>query len=65
MKKEISKNSGKVRDKIVKIKLKEVIKNLNSFCGVNAKSKMVKDNHVIQLMRYYELLKEWKKSGQK
>tara|TARA_Y100001963_G_C6737744_1_gene427234 strand:- start:360 stop:1226 length:867 start_codon:yes stop_codon:yes gene_type:complete len=65
LKKEISKNSGKVRDKIVKIKLKEVIKNLNSFCGVNAKSKMVKDNHVIQLMRYYELLKELKKSGQK
>ena len=33
--------------------------------GLNKKSKVVKDSHVLQTMRYLELLKELKKSGNK
>ena len=34
-------------------------------CGINEKSKVVKDSHVTQAMRYLELLKELKKSANK
>jgi len=47
----------KVDDKVVKIKLNEVSNLLKSM--VNVKS--VNDNHILSLLRYYELLKELKK----
>ena len=41
------------------------IKSIDKFCGVNDKSNVVKDEYVVQTMRYLELLKELKKSGNK
>ena len=49
----------------VKIKMTEALKSINEFCGLNDKSNVVKDEYVIQTMRYLELLKELKKSGNK
>ena len=43
----------------------EAIKSINKFCGINDKSDVVKDEYVIQTMRYLELIKELKKSGNK
>jgi len=65
IKKDLKKYSKNLQDKVVKIKLKEAIKSINKFCGVHSKSNIVKDIHVIQTMRYMELLKELKKSGNK
>ena len=45
--------------------MNEAIKSINKFCGINDKSNIVKDSYVIQTMRYLELLKEVKKSGNK
>ena len=64
IKKELKQHSNKLQDKVVKIKLQEAIKSIDKFCGVG-KSKLVKDNVVVQTMRYMELLKELKKSGSK
>jgi hypothetical protein len=64
IKKELKQHSDKLQDKVVKIKLAEAIKSIDKFCGVG-RSKMVKDNVVVQTMRYMELLKELKKSGNK
>ena len=64
IKKELKQHSNKLQDKVVKIKLAEAIKSVNKFCNPG-KSKIVKDNVVIQTMRYMELLKELKKSGNK
>ena len=50
---------------VVKIKLKEAINTLDKFCGTKDKAVAVKDSHVLQTMRYLELLKELKKSGSK
>ena len=44
----------KVDDKITKIKLNEAIKHTDNSIG----GKLVKDSHVVALMRYYELIKE-------
>ena len=64
IKRELKQHSNKLTDKVVKIKLAEAIKSIDKFCGVK-RSKLVKDNVVIQTMRYMELLKELKKSGNK
>jgi hypothetical protein len=64
IKKELKQHSNKLTDKVVKIKLAEAIKSIDKFCGVS-RSKLVKDNVVVQTMRYMELLKELKKSGNK
>ena len=45
--------------------MNESLKSINKFCGVTSKSTVVKDSHVIQTLRYMELLKELKKSGNK
>jgi len=47
------------------IKMQEAIKSINKFCGIDDKSDVVKDEYVVQTMRYLELLKELKKSGNK
>ena len=64
IKRELKKYSKNVKDDVVKIKLKEAINSITKFCDVG-KSKAVKDNVVVQTMRYMELLKELKKSGNK
>ena len=43
-----------IDDKITKIKLSEAIKHTDESVG----GKLVKDSHVVALMRYYELIKE-------
>jgi hypothetical protein len=64
LKKELKSHSKNVKDKVVKIKLKEAINSINKFCNTG-QTKNVKDSVVVQTMRYMELLKELKKSGNK
>jgi len=64
IKKDLSKYSNNLTDKVVKIKMDEAIKSINELCQVN-KTNIVKDSVVVQTMRYMELLKELKKSGSK
>ena len=61
IKKELIKYKNEVKGEVAKIKLKEAINSINKFCNVDSKSKIVDDAVVIQLMRYYELIKELKK----
>lgn len=49
----------KIDDKITKIKLSEAI----NYTDEATKGKVVKDKHVVALMRYYELIKEIKMSN--
>ena len=65
LKEDLKTHSKNLQDKVVKIKMTEAIKSINKFCGVNDKSDVVKDEYVIQTMRYLELIKELKKSGNK
>ena len=65
LKKDLKTHSKNLKDKVVKIKMQEAIKSIDKFCGVVGKSTTVKDSHVTQTMRYLELLKELKKSGNK
>ncbi len=65
LKKDLKQHSKNLQDKVVKIKMTEALKSINEFCGLNDKSNIVKDEYVIQTMRYLELLKELKKSGNK
>ena len=65
LKEDLTTHSKNLQDKVVKIKMSEAIKSINKFCGLNDKSDVVKDEYVIQTMRYLELVKEVKKSGNK
>lgn len=65
LKQDLKQHSKNLKDKVVKIKMTEAIKSINKFCGIDNKSNIVKDEYVIQTMRYLELLKELKKSGNK
>jgi len=65
LKKDLKTYSKNLQDKVVKIKMTEAIKSINKFCGTSDKSDVVKDEYVVQTMRYLELLKELKKSGNK
>ena len=65
LKKDLKQHSKNLKDKVVKIKMTEALKSIDKFCGLNDKSNVVKDEYVIQTMRYLELLKELKKSGNK
>ena len=65
LKEDLKTHSKKLKDKVVKIKMNEAIKSIDDLCGINNKSKTVKDSHVVQTMRYLELVKELKKSGNK
>ena len=53
----IKKYSANVTDKVTKIKLAETISLLEKLKTV----KVVKDNHILSMLRYYELIKELKK----
>ena len=63
LKKDLKTHSKNLKDKVVKIKMNEAIKSVDKFCGIGDKSKVVKDSHVVQTMRYLELAKEMKKIG--
>ena len=65
LKEDLKQHSKNLKDEVVKIKMQEAIKSIDKFCGVNNKSEVVKDEYVIQTMRYLELIKEFKKSGNK
>ena len=65
LKKDLKTHSKNLKDKVVKIKLKEAINSIDKFCGVDSKKSIVKDSHVLQTMRYLELVKEMRKSGNK
>jgi len=65
LKRDLTTHSKNLKDKVVKIKMSEAIKSINKFCGLNDKSDVVKDQYVVQTMRYLELVKEVKKSGNK
>ena len=65
LKKDLTTHSKNLKDKVVKIKMSEAIKSIDKFCGIDDKSDVVKDEYVIQTMRYLELVKEVKKSGNK
>ena len=65
LKKDLKTHSKNLQDKVVKIKMSEAIKSIDKFCGISDKSDVVKDEYVVQTMRYLELLKELKKSGNK
>ena len=58
LQKELKVLSAKVDDKVVKIKLAEVTNLLKEVISI----KTVKDNHVLNLLRYHELIKELKKA---
>tara|TARA_Y100000401_G_scaffold20101_1_gene13414 strand:- start:124 stop:1011 length:888 start_codon:yes stop_codon:yes gene_type:complete len=64
LKKDLKTHSKNLKDKVVKIKMTEAIKSLDKFCGTDKNSR-IKDSNVLQTMRYLELLKELKKSGNK
>ena len=65
LKKDLKTHSKNLKDKVVKIKMQEAINSIDKMCGLDSKSNIVKDSHVTQTMRYLELLKELKKSGNK
>jgi hypothetical protein len=56
LKKKLNGKVKKVKDKVLRIKLREAINCVDKFC-LN-ESKQTDDNSVIQLLRYYELDKE-------
>ena len=58
--KELKNNKKNIKDKITKIKLNEATNSIDKFCNIG-NEKVVKDNAVVQLMRYYELIKELQK----
>lgn len=62
IKEELKKLTPGIKNKVVKIKLKEAINSINKFCSVG-NGKVVKDSSVVQMMRYFELIKELKKNG--
>ena len=60
VRKELKSNKKNIKDKITKIKLNEAANSINKFCNIGSK-KIVKDKAVVQLIRYYELIKELRK----
>lgn len=57
LQKELKSLTTKVNDKVTKIKLTEVVNLLKDVQS----TKSIKDNHILNLLRYYELVKELKK----
>jgi len=56
IKNEVSKPSSRVKDEVVKIKLDEVAKTINTLSN----KEKINDNHLINLMQYYDLVNELK-----
>ena len=64
VKKELKKYSNNLSDKVVKIKLKEAVNTIEKFCDTGNK-RTVNDKAVVQMMRYYELVKSLKNNERK
>ena len=60
VKKQLMANTKHIDDKITKIKLNEAVNSIDKICKLGT-FKNVKDNAIVQLMRYYELIKQLKK----
>ena len=56
LKKSLKSRVKKVKNEVLRIKLTEAI----DYTDTATKGKVVKDKHVVALMRYYELIKEIK-----
>lgn len=56
IKEDIKKTESKVSDRVIKIKLEEVYKNISKL----DKSEKINDSHLVNLMQYYELVSELK-----
>jgi len=56
IKNEVSKLSTRVKDEVVKIKLDEVAKTINTLSN----KEKINDNHLVNLMQYYDLVNELK-----
>jgi len=63
LKKDLKGQFSKIKDKVIRIKLKEAVNSMDKLCKID-KVKFVKDSVVVQTLRYMELLKELKKYGQ-
>tara|TARA_X000001382_G_C3048496_1_gene140272 strand:+ start:62 stop:424 length:363 start_codon:yes stop_codon:yes gene_type:complete len=59
LKNSLSSRVEQVKDKVLRIKLKEAVNCIDKFC-LN-ESNTIKDDSIVQLLRYYELDKELKK----
>jgi hypothetical protein len=54
----IRKHTGNIKNEVIKIKLEEIIKNINPISN----KERVNDNHLVNLMQYYDLVNELKTS---
>jgi len=61
VKKEIESHLKYIDNKVIRIKLKEVTSQIENFM----KGSLVEDKHILTLMRYYQLLKELKRTKEK
>jgi hypothetical protein len=61
LQKQIKELSSGISDKVIKIKLNEITNLITNI----SKAKVVKDSHILAMLRYYELVKELKKLGTK
>lgn len=59
IRKEIAISSKSISDKVVRIKLKEIVNQLNI---IKESKGNIKDTHIVALMKYYELIDELKKA---
>ena len=57
IRKEVEELANKIKDEVVKIKLQEVLKGINPI----KKTEKITDNHLINLMQYYDLVNEMRK----
>tara|TARA_R100001509_G_C4836325_1_gene205002 strand:- start:209 stop:1063 length:855 start_codon:yes stop_codon:yes gene_type:complete len=57
IKKEVEELGSKIKDEVVKIKLQEVVKGIKPL----KKTEKITDNHLINLMQYYDLVNEMRK----
>jgi len=57
IRKEVNELANKIKDEVIKIKLQEVLKGINLI----KKTEKITDNHLINLMQYYDLVNEMRK----
>lgn len=57
IRKEVQELANKIKDEVVKIKLQEVLKGITPL----SKTEKITDNHLVNLMQYYDLVNEMRK----